>query len=66
MEKPYSFTEMIGVLKETMKGARVTQFLPRSSDEMLEKLELPMGELFAGHTAVFSQIMALLTRWHLV
>ena len=64
LEKPYTFPQMIGVLKETKKGAAVTQYLSSSPDEMLEKLSLLTGELSAGNTAVLPQIVALLGRLH--
>ena len=62
MEKPYTFPQMIGVLKETKKG--VTQYLPSSSEEMSDKLSLLIGELSAGNTAVLPQIVAFLGRLH--
>ena len=62
LEKPYTFPEIVGVLKDTMKGAGVTQYLPSSVDEMLEKLSLLSGELSAGNIAVLPQIIALLGR----
>ena len=62
LEKPYTFPEMMEVLKDTKKGAGVTQYLPSSSEEMLEKLELLTGELSAGNSAVLPQIVALLGR----
>ena len=44
---------MIGVLKEpTKKGARVSHYVSSSFEEMIEKLELLMGELSVGNTAV--------------
>ena len=55
---------MIGVLEETKKGAGVTQYLPSSVDEMMDKLTLLSGELSAGNTAVLPQIVALLGRLH--
>ena len=64
LEKPYTFPEMMEVLKDTKKGAGVTQYLPSSSEEMLEKLKLLTGELSAGNTAVLPQIVTLLGRLH--
>ena len=65
LEKPYTYTEMIRVLKESRKkGSEVTQYLPSSFVGMMEKLELLMGELSAVKTAVLLQIVALLTRLH--
>ena len=64
LEKSYTFPEMIEVLKDTKKGAGVTQYLPSNPEEMLEKLAFLTGELSAGNTAVLSQIVALLGRLH--
>ena len=55
---------MIGVLKNTMKGDGVTQYLPSSVEEMMEKLALLYGELSAGNTTVLPQIVALLGKFH--
>ena len=66
LEKPYTYTEMIRVLKESRKkGSEVTQYLPSSFVGMMEKLELLMGELSAGNTAVLPQMVALLGRLRL-
>ena len=64
LEKAYTFPEMIGVLKDTMKGAGVTQYLPSTPEEMLDKLALLCGELSAGNTTVLPQIVSLLGRFH--
>ena len=64
LEKPYTFPEMIGVLKETKEGTGVTQYLPSSPEEMTEKLALLTGKLSAGNTAVLPQIVVLFTRLH--
>ena len=57
---------MIVMLQETTKkGAGVTKYLPSSLEEMMEKLELLMGELSAGSTAVLPHIVGLLTRLYL-
>ena len=64
LEKPYTFPEMVAVLKDTKKGAGVTQYVPSSVDEMLDKLALLCGEMSAGNTAVLPQIVALLRRLH--
>ena len=45
LEKPYTFPQMIRVLKETKKSAAVTQYLLSSPEEMLGKLSLLTGEL---------------------
>ena len=64
LEKPYTFPEMVAVLKDTKKGAGVTQYVPSSVDEMMDKLALLCGEMSAGNTAVLPQIVALLGRLH--
>ena len=64
LEKSYTFPEMIEVLKDTKKGAGVTQYLPSSPEEVLEKIALLTGELSAGNIAVLPQIVALLGRLH--
>ena len=64
LEKAYTFPEMIGVLKDTMKGAGVTQYLPSTPEEMLDKLALLCGELSAGNTTTLPQIVSLLGRFH--
>ena len=59
LEKPYTFPEMVAVLKDTKKGAGVTQYLPSSIEGLMEKLPLLLGELDAGNTTVLPQIVAL-------
>ena len=64
LEKPHSLLEMIETLKETKSGAGVTQYLPSSSEEMLEKLAILIGEFSSGNSTVLPQIVALLGRLH--
>ena len=64
LEEPYTFPEMMKVMKDTKTGAGVTQYLPSSLDEMMDKLALLCGELSAGNTAVLPQIVELLDRLH--
>jgi hypothetical protein len=59
LEKPYTFPEIFAVLKDTKKGAGVTQYLPSSIEGLMEKLPLLLGELDAGNTTVLPQIVAL-------
>ena len=37
LEKPYTFPQMIGVMKDIKTGSCVTQYLPSSTEEMMEK-----------------------------
>ena len=65
LEKPYTFLQMVDVVKDTDKtGSGVTQYLPSSLHEMWEKLELLYGELKAGNRAVIPQIVALVGKLH--
>ena len=43
LEKPYTLLEVIDLLKNTKSGAGVSQYLPSSLEEMLEKLEVMAG-----------------------
>ena len=64
-EKPYTFPQMVDVMKDTVKtGSGVTQYLPSSPYEMMDKLGLLYGELMAGNRAVIPQIVALVGKLH--
>ena len=64
-EKPYTFPQMVDVMKDTVKtGSGVTQYLPSCPHEMMDKLGLLYGELTAGNRTVIPQIVALLGRLH--
>ena len=43
LEKPYTLLEVIDLSKNTKSGAGVSQYLPSSLEEMLEKLEVMAG-----------------------
>ena len=65
LEKPYKFSRKNEVMKKPIeKGSGLTQYLPGSLPEMMEKLELLMGEFSAGNTTVLTQIIAALTWLH--
>ena len=65
LEKPYTFLQMVDVVKDTDKtGSGVTQYLPSSLPEMWEKLDLLYGELKAGNSAVIPQIVSLVGKLH--
>ena len=64
-EKPYTFPQMVGVMKDTIKkGSGVTQYLPSCPEEMLDKLALLYGELSAGNRTVIPQIVAFVGKLH--
>ena len=64
-EKPYTFPQMVDVMKDTVKtGSGVTQYLPSCPHEMMDKLGLLYGELSAGNSAVIPQIVELVGKLH--
>ena len=65
LEKPYTFLQMVDVVKDTDKtGSGVTQYLPSSLHEMMDKLGLLYGELVAGNRTVIPQIVSLIGKLH--
>ena len=65
LEKPYTFLQMVDVVKDTDKtGSGVTQYLPSCPEEILDKLALLYGELSAGNSTVIPQIVALVGKLH--
>ena len=76
LEKPYTFPQMVDVMKDTVKtGSGVTQYLPScphemmdklpsSVDEMMDKLAWLYGTLKAGNRGVIPEIVALVGKLH--
>ena len=56
---------MVDVVKDIDKtGSGVTQYLPSSLHEMMDKLGLLYGELVAGNRTVIPQIVSLVGKLH--
>ena len=65
LEKPYTFSQMVDVMKDTAKtGSGVRDYLPSCPHEMMDKLGLLYGELVAGNRTVIPQINALIGKLH--